>query len=260
MTPQGISGFTIVRNALIGDYCIKECIESLLPICDEIVVGDADSTDGTKLVLQAMAIENPKIRIIHQQWEQPVADPKWFVRWINQTRRHLRFSMQLMLDADEVLCEKAYPWIKAHVKSQTPLWFARHNFWGNGQTIIPHGETCGHQVVRFGPSNLFMPSDEPYGTEFHPGPEPEIRQRAIKLDPLPVIFHYGFCRRGTGMVEKSKVNLKAFFGEWDHRLSRIPLHPDVPWHQLMRHKGQYGRYDGEHPKHCHAWLKERGAI
>lgn len=260
MNQQGISGYTIVRNAIRGDYCIKECIQSLLPLCNEVVIGDASSDDGTTEMLREMADRNGKIRVIQQPWRQPIGEHKWFVDWINSTRKHLRYDFQMMLDADEVLDEAAYPVVREAQRRKRSLWFMRYNFWRNGRTLVPQGETCGHMVVRCGPSKLFMPSDEPYGTEEHPEPEPLIRRRAIKPEPLPVIYHYGFLRKREGMIEKSKVNIPAFFGHWDWRLSKLMLHSDKPWHDHLIHKNPYGEYSGTHPRHCHAWLKERGAL
>lgn len=260
MNKQGLSGYTIVRNAIKGDYCIRESLLSMLPICDEVVVGDASSDDGTTEMLTVMASKHPKIRVVRQEWVQPNGNPKWFVSWINLTRRELRFDTQLMLDADEVLGSGCYKHLKALVSTGTALWCSRLNFWRNAQTLIAKGETCGHEVVRFGPSDLFMPSDEPYGFHPHFGPEPVIRRRAKRIHPMPVIFHYGFLRKREGMIEKSKVNLRAFFGGFDTRLSKAMLHPEKPWQDFLIHKKPHTRYDGPHPKHCHEWLKERGAI
>lgn len=253
-----ISGYTVIRNAIKGDYCIKECIESLLPVCDEVVVGEASSNDGTSEMLTEWASKESKLRIVHQDWVQPVDDPKWFVKWINKTRAELKYPMQLMLDADEVLDSASYSILKDAQVGQC-FWFSRLNFWKDARTLIAHGETCGHAVARFGPSSLFMPSDEIYGDGFHEGAEPEIRQRATYHDSLR-IFHYGFLRNRQGMSEKMKVNLKAFFGTFDTRISRALLYPDVPWQTFFRHKRPYKSYSGHHPEHCLEWLRSRNAL
>src|SRR5574341_141506 len=149
---MNISGYTIVHNAIEGDYCVEQCVQSLLPICDEVVIGDAESTDGTREFLRSWSQKEPKIRIIEQPWVQPVNDPRWFIRWINETRKHLRYGFQMMLDADEVLDERGYGVVLNAAKHGTPLWFERINYWKNARTVIPHGETCGNLVVRCGPS------------------------------------------------------------------------------------------------------------
>lgn len=255
-----ISAYSLVHNAIKGDYCITECVLSLLAGADEVVVADAASNDGTKELLAEMEKEHPKLRVVHQEWEQPVNDPKWFVRWINSVRVHLKHPYQMMLDADEVLDESAWPAIRKAAQADMPLWFSRLNFYRDARHLCPHGETCGHEVVRCGPSRFFMPSDEPYGTQGHPGPEPPIKRYAKRLEPLPVIYHYGFLRPLEGMIHKSKVNLMGFFGGWDKRLTQAALDRSKPWHSYLVHSKPLLTYSGEHPKHCHKWLKDRGAL
>ena len=42
-----ISGFTIIKNAVINDYPIVEAITSILPVVDEMIVLAGDSDDNT---------------------------------------------------------------------------------------------------------------------------------------------------------------------------------------------------------------------
>jgi glycosyltransferase involved in cell wall biosynthesis len=250
-----ISGYTIVHNALKGDYCIRECIESLLPICDEVIVGDA-SDDGTREMLERWSVIEPKVRVIRQEWKQPHGEPTWFVKWINETRKELRHPYQMMLDADEVLDERAYPVVLDAAKRNVPLWFERLNFEINARTVIPKGECCGNLVVRCGPTSMWMPSDEPYPSHAE---EPEIRKIAELHDSPPLIHHYGFLRKDKAMFEKCRVNLKAFFGGYDDRLTKAEAE-GKPWHHYVVHKNPYLKYTGPHPKHCIPWLIERGAL
>ena len=47
-----ISGFTIIKNAIINDYPIVEAITSILPVVDEMIVLVGDSTDATREIIQ----------------------------------------------------------------------------------------------------------------------------------------------------------------------------------------------------------------
>lgn len=62
-----ISGFTIIKNALVNDYPIVEAIRSILPVVDEMVVLVGDSSDDTKGLIQS--IGDPKIRIFDSVWD-----------------------------------------------------------------------------------------------------------------------------------------------------------------------------------------------
>jgi glycosyltransferase involved in cell wall biosynthesis len=63
-----ISGFTFIRNGLQLGYPFVQSIQSLLPLCDEVIVNVPRSTDAT---LEAVrAIGNPKVRIIETDWDE----------------------------------------------------------------------------------------------------------------------------------------------------------------------------------------------
>ncbi|MBI9033228.1 MAG: hypothetical protein JEZ03_02040 [Bacteroidales bacterium] len=62
-----VSGFTFIRNAIKYDYPIIEAINSILPICDEMVVAVGKSDDSTLELIQN--IDKDKIRIIETIWD-----------------------------------------------------------------------------------------------------------------------------------------------------------------------------------------------
>jgi hypothetical protein len=63
-----ISGFTIIKNAVINDYPIVEAITSILPVVDEMIVLAGDSDDDTVGLLES--INDPKIKIHHSVWNK----------------------------------------------------------------------------------------------------------------------------------------------------------------------------------------------
>ena len=42
-----LGGTMILHNPFKYDYCVKEALYSLLQVCDQVVVVDAESDDGT---------------------------------------------------------------------------------------------------------------------------------------------------------------------------------------------------------------------
>jgi len=63
-----IVGFTFIKNALKYDYPIVEAIQSILPLCDEVVVAVGKSEDDTlKLVA---SIHPEKMKIIETTWDE----------------------------------------------------------------------------------------------------------------------------------------------------------------------------------------------
>ncbi len=62
-----ISGFTIIKNAVLNDYPIVEAILSILPVVDEMIVLIGNSKDDTTQLIQN--INSPKIKIHHSVWD-----------------------------------------------------------------------------------------------------------------------------------------------------------------------------------------------
>lgn len=261
---HGLSGFTVVRNALSLDYCIELCIQSLLPVCEEVLVCDSDSTDGTREMLEAWAKKEPKIRIINYEWkERPQGDKTWITGWMNFARRYLHFASQIYLDADEVLGKWGYEVIRNASGTHNCFWFHRLNFWRDAQHLVPKGHCCADEVARFGPTDMWMPADEIHAPGEHPGPEPVMRLRAIR-HPALKIFHYGFLRKRESFFAKCKVVLPNLLGTYDPRLVKAEAGPG-PWEDYTPFIDQgSGReiplppYTGPHPQIAHQWLRERG--
>jgi hypothetical protein len=62
-----VSGVTIIRNAVKLDYPIVEAITSVLPLCDEFIVGLGDSDDATEDFIRN--IFSDKVRIVRSVWD-----------------------------------------------------------------------------------------------------------------------------------------------------------------------------------------------
>lgn len=249
-----IGGIVCARNFDSLDYCAAAAIQSLLPVCDSVLVCDSDSSDGSAEKLAEMAAANPKIKLINYPWPNPVAKSyHWWTDWINFAREHLTADFQLQLDADEVLHENSYDEIRraAEEGPNTALLCHRHNFWKDLHHLCPIGRTCSHLVVRFGPQRCWMSSDE-----IHPEGEPEIRQLARPSNVE--IFHYGFIRKKEAMFAKCRVVLQAHFGRYDERLEEAEKHPDKEWWEFAKHDIPLREYRGSHPTSVHQWLIEHG--
>ncbi|MEO8711695.1 MAG: glycosyltransferase family 2 protein [Parafilimonas sp.] len=65
-----ISGFTIIKNAVINDYPIVEAISSILPVVDEMIVLVGDSEDETEALIKS--IPSNKIKIFNSVWDPSI--------------------------------------------------------------------------------------------------------------------------------------------------------------------------------------------
>lgn len=254
MKLHGLSGFVVTKNCLQLDYCIRECIASMLPLCNEVVVGDMGSTDGTWELLSKWVLTEPKIAPVKiKDWTQERGNMLWYVNALNETKEAIQTDMAIQLDADEVLGDdpRTIAIIKKCVAKKDAIAIDRLNFAKNPQSLIPEGSCCGKFCVRVGPSDLWWPSDEPHNR----GEVPLLDMAHI--EPEAKIFHLGFLRRREAFFAKAKVVLGAFFNEYDKRLAqaeeeqREPLSKFPWWNEMVP-------YDGYHPESVKRWLRERG--
>jgi hypothetical protein len=65
-----ISGFTIIKNAVINDYPIVEAINSILPMVNEMIVLVGDSEDETEALIKS--IPSGKIKMHYSVWDKSV--------------------------------------------------------------------------------------------------------------------------------------------------------------------------------------------
>lgn len=113
-----ISGYTTTYNCIEHDYPFIESINSLLGFCDEVVVVDAGSYDGTWERLKEVAAFQPKLKI-HQQ-KRDRSKRRWAIDFDGRQKALARslctsaFCWQQ--DVDEVVHENDYTKITTIVK------------------------------------------------------------------------------------------------------------------------------------------------
>lgn len=258
----GLSGYVCVRNGFKLDYCWELAVQSLLDIgCDEVLICDSDSTDGSREAMDRWAETDSRIRVINYPWPDPRGNNQWWVEWMNFARVHLRYSHQLQLDADEVV--EVTPNSKLHVRdmlerpNQYSLVFDRLNFWRDPRHLIPEGHCCGKFVVRMGPTEWWMPSDEPR----HPG-ESEMIDNAVNPygmgEPAPYIYHLGFLRKKDAFYAKAKVVLHAFFNRYDTRLEDAEKAGKALADSQCDFSNLLVPFNGDFPEAVRKWLEARG--
>jgi glycosyltransferase involved in cell wall biosynthesis len=107
-----ISGFMIVKNVLEQGYPFVEAIASALPICNEFLISDGYSTDGTYEILEKIQSLNPKVKVHRYKWPDKkslsvLADVT------NEVRRKCRFQYIFSMQANEIIPEENIQFIKA---------------------------------------------------------------------------------------------------------------------------------------------------
>lgn len=249
-----LGGIVVIRNAFELDYCVKECIESLLPVCDVVSVSDGESTDGTQEFLREWAAKEPKISLNVYPWPNPKGVPDFFTTWLNYASGHTPGDHWLQLDADEILDDRSYHLI-LQMKKRTDrfsLWCNRINYWRDPQHIVPHGVCLAHRVVRYFPRGVWVPSD---GID-------ERGAEAVNMaqDSEITIHHVGFLRKRDAFFRKARALQGMFFNDYDPRLAEAEKE-DSRWMErpgITGWENECPEYKGYYPPLVEEWLLNRG--
>lgn len=254
-----IGGTIIVHNAIEFDYCIEAAVESLLGVCENVLVFDGGSTDGTWGLLRS-GFKDPYNTCLLLTIRKGAWDIGAMGVGLSEMTNEARESLQSLsgeryfhinLQADEVIHEDDYPLIREYAKRGGTYALNRLNFWMDAQHILPPEEKVGSRIVRMAPSHISSVGDaqslDPSG--------------GFEITPIR-IFHYGFIRNMGAFVAKSRGMQQAVFNTVDPIIDAVekegvkalldPKHPTaVAPERLLP-------YRGTHPKAAHKWLKEHG--
>lgn len=250
-----LGGFVCVRNGFTLDYSWELAAFSLLKVCDQLILCDSDSTDGTHEAMQRMADRDPRIKVISWPWPNPKGEGhKWFLEWLNFARQHLTTDFCIYMDADEVLSDapECHVAIRQAMEQNKCLSVDRLNFWRDAASLIPDGECCGKWCVRFGPQAYDCVSDEPHSQ----GERPivDLAQRDGRVQ----IFHLGFLRKREAFYHKARVVLGAWFGSFDARLEKGEAKKQELWETECKFTERLVPFQGYMPQAVEQWLSERG--
>jgi glycosyltransferase involved in cell wall biosynthesis len=146
-----LSGCVFIRDTFKGAFCLFESMYQLLPLCDEFIVMDLGSTDGTLEALKEIEAANPKVKIIQRTF--PYQDAAVFATLANDLIAMCNYPSVLYYQADEIWHEDLInlTGLSLH-QGEKDLSFWRVQLKYNFQEI----KWFPHPVHRVGPRSNFI--------------------------------------------------------------------------------------------------------
>lgn len=245
-----LGGTIFVRNGITYDYCFVEAIDSLLGFCDKVVVVDAGSTDGSQHVLESMRHPKLQVHLLDgHEWDEIPGKEK-LVYFTDKAIELLDTDWNFYLQADEIVHESSYLWIRQAIKEDTEGFLcSRINLWQSPfmQLNVPQNRMpCSTQVLRLAKSNF-----RSYGD----AESIQTNTCSSKYVDQIKIYHMGFVRKREVMKAKIINMQEKVFGMAGHD-------PKLDGHEVFQPQLWFGPDDlvpvtEPLPKIIQKWSMER---
>jgi glycosyltransferase involved in cell wall biosynthesis len=244
-----VSGFTFIRNAVLLDYPIVAAIQSILPLCDEIVVAVGNSTDDTLGLIQNI---DPKVRIIQTTWDDTLRE-NGRVLAVETDKALAAINPEadwaIYIQGDEVMHEADHPEIlKAmtrfqHDQDVDGLLFDYLHFYGSYDYIGVSNNWYKKEIRIIKPGRGIFSFRDAQG--FRKTPD-----QKLKVAPANArVFHYGWVKDPQAMQRKQESFHKLWHDDaWLEKNIKVAAAFDYE-----DHIHELARFEGTHPQ----WIAER---
>ncbi len=205
-----VSGFTFIRNAIKYDYPIVESIQSILPLCDEVVVAVGKSEDATLELIKA--IDSSKIKIIETEWDLSLRQGGQVLA-VETNKALAAVSSDadwcFYIQGDEVVHEKYHPIIKAAMlrfkdaKKVEGLLFKYLHFYGSYDFVGDSRKWYRNEIRIIRNLKGIQSYKDAQGFRMN-GEKLKVKE----IDAF--IYHYGWVKP----PEKQSEKIKNFLSHW----------------------------------------------
>jgi hypothetical protein len=242
-----ISGFTIIRNAVINDYPIVEAITSILPVVDEMLVSVGLSEDDTLELIKS--IPSGKIRIVESEWDMSLREGgKVLAVETDKALRQISpdSDWAFYIQGDEVVHEKYHPTILESCKKYVDnpevegLVFDYVHFYGTYDYVGDSRKWYRREI------RIIRNEKQSQATPIAAFRDAQgFRRGREKLNVKhsgAAVYHYGWVKSPVQMKTKMK-NVSRFWDEGDKHNKLLKSEDFFDYTEFDSIK----KFDGSHP-------------
>lgn len=219
-----LTGVTFAYNAISQDYCLEESVLSLKEFCDEVIVLDAGSTDGTDELIKYFQDRTTRVILCsNEEWKEQQG--KWKLsHFTNKAIDQVNTDWIYYQQADEITHQACYSAIREAIFADANGYLiSRVNLWGSpySQLNVPLNRMpCSPQVIRLTKSCFRAYDDaENIGCIALDDYVNEIR-----------MYHMGFVRKRTIHPEKIRhMQAEVFQVGVDPKLEGMDVFQPEKW-------------------------------
>ncbi len=244
-----VSGFTFIRNAILLDYPILASIQSILPLCNEVIVAVGNSDDDTLGLIQNI---DPKVKIIQTTWDDTLRENGRVLAV--ETDKALAAidpaaDWAIYIQGDEVMHQDDHLHIlKAmtrfqHDQEVDGLLFDYLHFYGSYDYIGVSNNWYKKEIRIIKPGRGIFSFRDAQG--FRKSPDQKLKVAAANAR----VFHYGWVKDPRAMQRKQERFHKLWHDDaWLEKNIKVAEAFDYE-----NHIHELARFEGTHPQ----WITER---
>ena len=244
-----VSGFTFIRNAILLDYPIVASIQSILPLCDEVIVAVGNSDDDTLGLIQNI---DPKVKIIQTTWDDSLRENGRVLAV--ETDKALAAidpaaDWAIYIQGDEVMHQDDHLHIlKAmtrfqHDQDVDGLLFDYLHFYGSYDYIGVSNNWYKKEIRIIKPGRGIFSFRDAQG--FRKTPDQKLKVASATAR----VFHYGWVKDPWSMQRKQE----RFHKLWHDDAWLEKNIKEAEAFDYEDHIHELARFDGKHPQ----WINER---
>lgn len=238
-----VSGFTFIRNAITLDYPVVESIQSILPLCDEVVVAVGNSEDQTLELIQNI---DPKVKVIQTIWDDTLrANGAVLALETDKALAAIdpEADWAFYIQGDEVIHEEDHQAILAalqkyqHDHEVDGLLFNYLHFYGSYDYVGISNNWYKKEIRIIKPGRQIRSYRDAQG--FRKAPDQKLKVAAINAR----VFHYGWVKDPRAMQRKQENFHKLWHDDaWLDKNVKVAERFDYE-----DHIHQLARFEGTHP-------------
>ncbi|HZF64628.1 MAG TPA: glycosyltransferase family 2 protein [Chitinophagaceae bacterium] len=237
-----VTGFSFIKNAIKYQYPVAEALQSILPLCDEVIVAVGDSEDNTRDLVAGI---NPaKIKIIDTIWDESIKDGgKVLAAETDKAFNSISADTDwcFYIQGDEVLHEQYHDEVYdgmqrwRDTKEVDGLLFNYRHFYGSYDYVGVASKWYRHEI------RIIRNNKNIYSYRDAQGFRKSNNQK-LKVKPLQAyIHHYGWVREPKTMFAKQN-NFGRFYDGKEGATARVYV-GEFDYTQI----DALEKYSGSHP-------------
>lgn len=240
-----VTGFSFIKNAILYQYPVKEALESILPLCNEIIVAVGDSSDATRELVSS--IDPQKIKIIDSVWDEKLREGgRVLAAETDKAFREISSDSDwcIYIQGDEVLHEKYHTEIRSAMEQYKDkidvdgFLFNYKHFYGSFDYVGISSKWYRNEI------RIIRNNKKIYSYRDAQGFRKNDNEKLVVVPLDAYIYHYGWVRE-PGAMQAKNTNFVNYWNGGNEIVENVKS-VEEPFDYMLI--DALRKFNGTHPK------------